>query len=498
MKKIGSISLVVLLTLAVGCGKGNNTPIEQATPEPTQEIAKQQEVNKFVEKDFENFFNDYFSFTDEQLLILNQQHMTTDTEYGKNAIEDYSSFINNQLGKYLADGLKNRLKVQYTKDQINLPKFVLLNNYVVSGEGEVDKIEIKSTRELGESTIYEVAVTTTNKCYPVNQFVKDYVWGDTEGYFTKAVSDAVPMSLQGVNLEQLNTQTYLFSESNATDEMKLEQKFWLTVENKDKLKVESIKTASDWGVATKDKNQVLDAQYINRVAFEAEPKEAERALMEKFFVTLFEQPRSVYDYMETAYSTSAETFSKVFDDLGFKGKFKFDPVTYKAAYSQEMNPYKDEIAVLKANEKTIKITPSVYSTMNQPRFVVTVPVEALHNNNEVVYYSYKYYVGMENGSVEFMQFMGMKPSDQYEYKCGSDEAAVMKLAQEYSVDKDALAEAATSADITLEELITKTKEGDVPNPISVAESIKTAKGSTEQEATPEGEAAPTTEIAPTN
>ena len=485
MKKIGSISLAILLTLCVGCGNGNNTPVEEPTQEVVEDIAKQEEVHKFVEKDFENFFKNYFSFTDSELLILNQQRATTDEGYWNNLKEDYQDLIGAKLGTYLSDGLKNRLKIQYVHDQINLPKFVLMNNYVVSGKGDVEKVEIKSTRELGESTVYEVAVTTANKCYPVTDFVTQYTWGKTEGYFIAAQAGTTALGLEGIDLEAVKAQNYMFSTSSSTDQMKMEQNFWVTVADQKELKVESIKNASDWGVATPDKNEVLDGQYINRVAYEVEPTEIETTLINRLFVTLFQQPKSVYEYLNTAYNTNAQAFNKVFEELGFQNKFTILEETYKAAYATEINPYKDEIAVLKTNDKTIKIIPSVYSTMHQPRFVVTVPVEALHNNNQVVYYSYKYYVGIEKGAIELIQFMGIKESDKYEYDSGVDEEELTKIAQEFGVDKDALANAAKRVEMSVEELITKTKEEGSTNPINVAETIKPSTEGTSQEITNE-------------
>lgn len=477
MKKIGSISLAILLTLCVGCGNGNNKPVEEPIKEVVDDIAKQEEVHKFVEKDFENFFKNYFSFKDSELLILNQQRATTDEGYWKNLKDDYKKLIGDKLGNYLSDSLKNRLKIQYLHDQINLPKFVSMNNYVISGQGEVNEIEIKSTRELGESAIYEVAVTTTNKCYPVAEFESQYTWGKTEGYFVKGQGAATPPSNnQGVNAEQPASKNYMYSSKQSTDEMKIQQNFWVTVADQKELKVESIKTASDWGVATTDKNQILDGQYINRVAYEMAPSEAEAALVKKVFTTLFQQPKSVYDYLNIAYNTKAETFEKVFEELGFKDKFTILQDSYKTAYTMELNPYKDEIAVLTVNENGIKVTPSIYSTMHQPRFVVTVPVEALHNNNQVVYYSYKYYVGMENDFIELLQFMSIKESDKYEYDYGTKEETLTKLAQEFNVDKDALAEAAKSVNMSVEDLVAKTKEDNNMNPINVAEAIKLSNG----------------------
>ncbi len=480
MKKLGSISFVVLMTLCVGCGNEAKAPVEQPTQEVVTDIAKQEEVHKFVEKDFQNFFEDYFSFTDSELMILNQQRATTDEGYWNNLKNEYQKLIGDKLGSYLSDSLKNRLKIQYLHDQINLPKFVLINNYIVSGKGEVDKIEIKSTRNLGDSTVYEVAVITANKCYPVVEFANQYTWGKTEGYFVKKQGEGTtPLNIEGVDLAQFVGENYMYSSNQSTDEVKIQQNFWVTVVDQKDLKVESIKTASDWGVATADKNQVLDGQYINRVAYQAEASKAEVALMNRLFVTLFQQPKSVYEYLNTAYHTNAETFKKVFEELGFQNKFNVLDESYKEAYPMEMNPYKDEIAVLTVDESGIKVTPSIYSTMYQPRFVITVPVEALHNNNQVVYYSYKYYVGMENDSIEFLQFMSAKESDKYEYTYGTKEETLIKLAQEFNVDKDALAEAAKSVNMSVEELITETKEDNQTNPINVAKSINLSTGATD-------------------
>ena len=109
-----------MLSLAVGCGNGNNAPVQEPTPEPVEDIAVQEEVHKFVEKDFEDFFKAYFSYTDEELLVLNQQRSTTDEAYWQNLRTQYQKLISDKLGTYLADGLKNRVKVQYVQDEIKI------------------------------------------------------------------------------------------------------------------------------------------------------------------------------------------------------------------------------------------------------------------------------------------------------------------------------------------------------------------------------------------
>ena len=150
MKKIGSISLAILLGLTcVGCTNDNKVPEEEVVSKPVENLEDQQEVHKFEEEDFEAFFKAYFSYTDSEILVLNRQYLKESNIYWENLKTNYSRLIGDKLGQYLSNELNERIKTQYAHEEIMLPKYSLINNYMVSGKGEVEDIEIKSKRNLG-------------------------------------------------------------------------------------------------------------------------------------------------------------------------------------------------------------------------------------------------------------------------------------------------------------------------------------------------------------
>ena len=477
MKRWMSISLAVLLMLSVGCGNKAEKTVEipeDIVANETTDIDKQEEVHKFTETDFEGFFKDYFSFTEEELLILNQSRATTDEGYWDNLQKFYQPLLKQKLGKYLTDGVKNKLNTQYIKSEVDLPKWVLINDYIVSGKAEVENIQIKSTRPLGEQTVYEVAVTTVNNCYPVDTFVKDYSWGEKEGYLIKKGEGVVATNttLDGIDIKGLENQRYIFSEK--PDAIKLEQDFWITVNDSEIFKVASVTNATSWGMSTDDKNKLIDTQHITRVAFESEPTKKQGEILTQLATILMQQPESTYDYYKVAYNTNADAYIKFWDYLGLEQVFTVDKESYKVAFHREISPYKDEISSLKPNMGAITITPSVFSTKNQPRFVITIPTETLLKNNEVVYYNYKYYVGMENDKIETLQFMQIQKSNDVEYILGMSDADIAKVAEELQVDKDELIKAAQDAEMNIHDLVKAAKEQE-KRPILIANESAAAK-----------------------
>ena len=101
--------------------------------------------------------------------------------------------------------------------------------------------------------------------------------------------------------------------------------------------------------------------------------------------------------------------------MGFVNQFDIQEIYYKDAFPTSITPYKDEISTLIVNKERMKFMPSIYSTKQQPRYIVTIPVEAILNNNQKVYYNYKYFIGMENMKLEFIQFMSMNAIEEGDY-----------------------------------------------------------------------------------
>ena len=183
--------------------------------------------------------------------------------------------------------------------------------------------------------------------------------------------------------------------------------------------------------------------------------------------------------MKVSYDTDFEAYKKKLEELGFKDKFEIGE-NYKQAYNREITPYKDEIVKVRVREEQITVEPSAYSTAHQPRYLVTVPTETLQNNNKIVYYNYKYYVGMENGKIEQLHFMTMKDSDEFEYTCGMNEAEVKEVADRFAItDLNVLLEASKDVKCPLEELVAMTEDGSFANPILAAESLKQSQDAQE-------------------
>lgn len=401
------ISLMMLLMLCTGCQEKLSESIHE-TIEPINTLVEtkvQEPVSKLDEEDFRRFFEAYFSFSEEELLRLNQKRQVADEMYWNHLRTYYRPLITEKLGMYLDQEVISKLETQYIQDEMDLPKWLLLNNYMVGGAAQVERIQINFMRNLKDDMIYEISVITRNKCYPVDEFKLEYGWDETEGYFVeKGEKESLEITnLYGIKLEDLKEQRFLFS-NQVDDEMKLKQNFWVRVDKENLLKVKEIHNASPWGVDVSNKQKGLDSQYVTRVAFEEEPTKEEQVFLTHLFTTLMQAPKGSHSYYEMAYETSEDLFRKMWEELGFADYFEINE-DYQMAFPVTLSPYKDEVTSLVVNKEEIDIEPSIYSTKRQPRFIVTIPVEALLHNHQIVYYNYKYYVGMEENKVEWIRFM---------------------------------------------------------------------------------------------
>ncbi len=430
MNKIKRVSFAIIIGLAcVGCNGYNKEPEEEGISTSIEDYMLQEEVHKFEPEDFKEFFKQYFSYTDSEILILNRQYLKESAMYWDNLKTNYSRLIEGRLGEYLSTELTEMIKRQYAHEDIMMPKYSLINNYMVSGNGEVEELEIKSTRHVGESVIYELAVTTINKCYPVEEFAGKHGWGISEDYFIESEngSGAVYKEL-GIEKQEVSNQNFIYSNNSVSDRMKLQQNFWVTVKQGDNLEIEGIRPAGNWQVGSRDSRDSINTQYINRVPFSQEVDEAEAELVNNIFTKLMSQNKSSFGNLCVAYDTGFKAYENNLESMGLKGVFAIEEKNYKQAYNREISPYKDEIIKLSIDQENIIIEPSVYSTEHQSRYIVTIPAETLQNNNEIVYYNYKYYVGIENGKVEQLHFMTMKKRDEFDHIYEVDEEKVSEVA----------------------------------------------------------------------
>lgn len=410
-KKKWLLSLVMVVALT-GCG---NKEVATSVDEPelemvpiTQEIGEQEKVYKLVEEDFKDFFDQYFSFTDEEILKLNQVRNTIDEDYWNNLRQNYSTLIKSKLDKYLAPDVITRIAKQYLPDQLNMPKWVLLNEYAVSGHAKVDYLKIRSTRDLGDKMIYEISVVTNNACYPAAVFNEKYGWSNELGYWEEKVEGETYEEVD----ELLQQEAVSARLEENRDEMKIEQLFWITVKKQDDLKITQISNVELWGIDADNKQQLLDTQYITRLPYKQQATLQESAMINKVFDYLMNASKDDMIYYDKAYDTSATAFIQMWSDIGLINEISVDEAHYLTEYPKSITPYKDEIRQIEMMSEEVECIPSVYSTKNHPRYIVVIPVEALLNNNQIVYYNYKYFVGMEKGKIQSIQFLEMEENEE--------------------------------------------------------------------------------------
>ncbi len=401
---------LVLLMALTGCGNSSQSvSVEETEVEMvpvTQDIGEQEKVYKLAEEDFTEFFNQYFSFTDEEILQLNQVRNAVDETYWNNLRQNYSPLIKSKLDKYLAPEVIEQIGKQYLHDKLNMPKWVLLNEYAVSGHAKVDYLTIRSTRDLGDEMVYEISVVTDNACYPATIFNQKYGWSNEAGYWVEKVDGEAYEEID--ELLQQEEGSKLLEE----DQMKLEQLFWITVKKQDELKITQISNMEQWGIGANQKQQLLDTQYITRLPYKKQASLQEEATINKVFKYLMNAKKDDLIYYNKAYDTGGKAFVQMWSDVGLINEVTVDEERYITDYPKSITPYKDEISRVEMTTEKVQCIPSVYSTKNHPRFIVVIPVEALLNNNEIVYYNYKYFVGMNKGKIQSIQFLEMEENQE--------------------------------------------------------------------------------------
>lgn len=426
MKKLFSLGFVVLLAMSVGCSTKEETPgameavnndieIQPVTIEatPTSEETKILELSN---EDFEPFFKALFSYSEEQFIKFNENPDVTYVGYFDN-LKHYKDNIASGMGKFLSDDLNKKLETESNKLDIDLPKKVLINNYIVEACGKVEKVEIQSSRELGEHMMYEVAVTTTNKATPSSQFIRDYGWSEQLNYY-ELKSSGIPVT-ELVVLEQ--EPTYVYSQhENVSDYMKIISHYWVEVSPRKSgsytYQVEGLKQSGTFDVDIDLKQQLLNTQYIERIPYYDEVTDKQKKQVIKILSKLMNSSKETFNYYEKTYNGSFELFKNFWGSLNLADDITISEETFKQAFATNINPYKDNIVDLTLNDMKIKVVPSIYSTQLQPTFIVTLPVAVLLKDNATVYYYYKYMVCTEDNKVEAIQFIKMDEITQAEYE----------------------------------------------------------------------------------
>lgn len=422
MKKIAYLEMLMLLVLCVGCGKETasvekvDEVVAVTTPKlETQETASA--IEGLTEEDFQPFFKALFGYSEDTFDKLNRNDEITFSGYMED-LNFYKEQINNGIGAYFSKSLKSQLMSESTPLDLDLPKKVKINDYVVEAAGKVEEVRIESSRESGENMIYEIAVTSTNKVMPIENFLNAYGWSTHLGYYAKKgeVDDVV-----GVTLEGEEPSPIYASLENGQDQIKVVSQYWIEVSEPEKssklhYQVEGLKQAGNFDVDEDKKQGILNSQYIERVPYYKEVADGEKKVIVDVVAQLFNASKERYSYYEKTFETSYEQFQQGLAEMKIADKLNLDNATYKQAFPITINPYKDNITALEVDTQKIQILPSLYSTQYQPAFVVSIPVVAQKKDQEDAYFVYKYFIRMENQKIEAIQFMKMESLTKASYE----------------------------------------------------------------------------------
>ncbi|WP_069998215.1 hypothetical protein [Cellulosilyticum sp. I15G10I2] len=439
MKKIYQRVILLMIGLLTGCTKITPTPFPQFTESVREQSDSEVQGQEVVEMGLKLFFKTYFSLSEEEVLLLNQNPSKVDSAYW----ETYKAYKENLLkliGDYLTPAASAKIKEQYLTYDFHLPKKLQLNEYVTLGPAIVEAVHIVDSRPTGENTTYRVAVTTHTQVDTLNEANKKYEWDAEKNYYVKAEDQIRNKYTFSVN--QLSEATaehvYLYAEisGDVADEIKLIQYYWVEISPGTKLQIESVKEATAILVSEQTRQLAHNTKHIERVPYSKEVSAREQNTIKIVMNKLMTQSDDFYSYYEKAFHTGYDVFKLIWEkDLELVKEVVISEASYKEAFHSVINPYKHTVKKLEPNDAKITIRPSVYGTKKQPRFIVDVPVKAILTNNETVYYNYKYYIGMEQNKIEFIQFMHREALAEEVYLNESSDSEPTQEAQDKAGEK---------------------------------------------------------------
>lgn len=435
MKKFACLGLVAMMAIGMaGCSKsGEETVVADSTDTVAQEeiqnvsttVSEEEEsISLLTDEDLMPFFKDLYSFTEEQFDLFNQNIVATNDNYFSD-LDTYRKAMKEKLGKYLSEDETKKLKEQNVKLDFDLPKKSQINDYVAEATGEVESVSIESLRELDNMIAYEVKVVTTNKVVPQYDFIKEYGWDKEYGYYRPYTSEETKKLAEKI-AEQNTSPSYAYAEGEGVvDKVKLASTYWIyvQVEKEHSFKVCGLKQGGNFQMDYTWKQKLDNTDYIDRIPYYSEVADKEMQLMKQLMKTLLTSPKETFIYYEKIYDSNFDLMNNFWNDLGLTEKMDIKEDTYLSAFNPNFNPYKDDIAIIRFDENNLTVKPSIYSTQLQPAFVVSAPVEVVHEDNTIDHMAYKYYVGMENNKIETIQFIKMEEVTLEADEAGTQEAS---------------------------------------------------------------------------
>lgn len=376
-KIIQSIILCSSLFFISGCGQNrlvSTDAVGGAIVEPQTEIVV--EEGEVTDQQLKLFFSKFLTVDHESMLVLNQKPKEVNDEYWR-VYRAYEEKTNEILGDYLASSAKSKLKQQYLHDDFHFPRFIELNDYMVTGISNVSDAIITSKQIKKDSIVYEVQVIGIAEVIDLAWANLKYIWDDEKGYYVQNV-----FLETGVDIE----------DEPGLDKIKLAMNYLVEVPNGETFTVSSVREKTGLYLSIDEQANIKNNHFVTRLSFLNAVIAKEEAVIHTFIDRFLNEDYNFYNYYRKAHETDYDTFKIVLEtDLGFANVVELDAASYKQQFEPSIIPLKDDMESLYFDViEDVVITPHVSSSAKLSTYQVEINAEVTLINGQVVPYQYTY------------------------------------------------------------------------------------------------------------
>lgn len=387
--------LLTSLLLVAGCGKKDRSLETDSGLVEIMELeegggqAGEIEPISLSDQEIKEFFDHYLTLDQASILALNQKPKKIDEAYWQ-AYQAYEQKTNEILGSYLSVQAKNKLGKQYLHDDFHYPRFLEINDYMITGFSQVEEASIISKDVKGDHHIYEVMVTAIANVMNLDQAHNHYQWDDDKGYY---------IASEGPDLGY----------EPGSDRIKVSLKYLLEIEPGDGFLLESVKEATGIYLGIHQQNHPSNNSFVARLPYDDQVKEQDKEKIYQFLDSFMKQDYNFYEYYRKAYETGYEMFDNALaTDLSLRNVIKLTD-DYRTHFTPYIIPLKDHMASLDFNVlEDVTVEKHLSSTERLSAYQVNVAAEASLLDGRVVDYEYTYIFTFEDDRILSVKFINQE------------------------------------------------------------------------------------------
>lgn len=341
-----------------------------------------------TDEDMQTLFATYLTIDEESILILNQKPKKIYKEYWE-AYDAYQTKTNEILGQYLSAEAKEKLSKQYIHDDFHYPRFLEINDFLVTGFTEVEDATIISKYIKNNNNIYEVIVTAIAQVINRDYANEKYQWNENKGYYETDITGSLDVI-----------------EEDAKDKVRLTLKYLVETVAGETFVVKTIKENTGIYLGIDEQTNIKNNSFVARIPYVDQVKDKDQDKIYQFLDSFMKQDYNFYNYYRKAYNTNYEMFKiALVADLSLKNivNLKED---YQLQFSPLIIPVKDDIAFLDFDtQKDVTIETYLFSSENNPVYEVSVKTQATLVDGSMKIFEYTYLFTFENDMILSVRFI---------------------------------------------------------------------------------------------